>query len=674
MSLQIEHFSGIAPKVSARQLRPDMAQMANNCRLIGGDLQAFKDLLVTPSNTLIPGVQTIFRMDNGVTDYWLSWDKLVNVVRGAVANDTEKKIYWTGDSEPRCSDLALAIAGGGIMPASCFVLGVSAPTVAPTVTPSGGSGLSESRAYVETFVTPWGEESAPSPASAVTSSYADATWALTGLNAAPINTAAISGATSAGGVTTITTASTAHLRAGEELLHASVVGMTDLNGKFPILAVVDATHYQVSLTTAQVYTSGGTWARVAPHNTTGMTRRIYRTVNADYFFVVELPIATTSYNDTILDTALGEVLPTLGWIMPPATMTGLITLPNGSTAGIDGNNICFSVPYAPYAWPIAYRQASNFQCVALGAFGSSLIVGTQGVPLIITGSDPSSLSVDKTEVKESCLSARGMVDVGSGVMYPSVNGLAFIGDGGANMGTKALFSKDEWAQINSGSLQCVWHGNLVFGWFNVNAAGQTGFAFDMSSEAFAMLTSVIDTCYVDDETNEMFMVSGGVLYQWDAHPYNTLNFDWKSKVFVSLKPILFGYAIVDADYAASANSNAAIAAATAFNTNILTLANAEGAYDDVNDKGTLDSGMLDEFMLDGSNMIGGSSVEITATSLRLTVYADGVQVYSAPVTQGRAFPIAAQPADKASLWEFELSGNIPVYSLVVAESALGLRS
>jgi len=588
MSLQIAHFSGIAPKTSARQLRPDMAQIANNCRLIGGDLRAFKAFLSTPSNTLQSGTKTIFRMDDGATDYWLSWAKIVNAVRGQVASDTDKKIYWTGDNEPRCASLSMVIAGGGIMPASCFVLGVSPPTTAFTVTPSGGTGLAETRAYVETFVTPWGEESAPGPVSAVTTGKVDDTWALAGLNPVPINTSTISAATSTSGITTITTASTAHLRAGEEVTHANVVGMTDLNGKFVILNVVDATHYQVTLTTAQVYStllatpvnaafstattggtlaagtywyrvsainsigetlastetsevttgttstvtvnwgavagatgyrvygrttgaellmatvgavttwidtgavipagalpaanttaSGGNWTRVASHNTTGMTRRIYRTVNTDYYFMVELPIATTSYNDTIADTALGEVLPSTGWLMPPVTMTGLISLPNGSMAGINGDTICFSEPWSPYAWPIAYQQSSNFPVVALGAFGSSVVVGTTGMPSIITGSDPGQLSIEKTEVRESCLSALGMVDVGSGVMYPSKNGMAFIGLGGANMGTKMLYSKDEWALLNVSTLRCVWHANMLYGWHDINADLHTGFVIGL---------------------------------------------------------------------------------------------------------------------------------------------------------------------------------------------------
>jgi hypothetical protein len=66
----------------------------------------------------------------------------------------------------------------------------------------------------------------------------------------------ITGATHAAGVVTVT--STAHgFSAGAMVLHASVVGMTDLNGHFVVQSVTTNT-YTVTLTTAQTYTSGGT--------------------------------------------------------------------------------------------------------------------------------------------------------------------------------------------------------------------------------------------------------------------------------------------------------------------------------------------------------------------------------------------------------------------------------
>ena len=70
----------------------------------------------------------------------------------------------------------------------------------------------------------------------------------------------ITGASHSAGTVTVT--ATSHgLGAGDMILIASVVGMTDLNGHFVIDAVATNT-FDVTLTTAQSYSSGGTAQQV----------------------------------------------------------------------------------------------------------------------------------------------------------------------------------------------------------------------------------------------------------------------------------------------------------------------------------------------------------------------------------------------------------------------------
>ena len=101
---------------------------------------------------------------------------------------------------------------------------------------------------------------------------------------------------------TITFNSVFGLRAYEEITFASVAGMTDLNGTFAITRI-SGNDVVVPLATTQTYSSGGTWARVAPHNTSSMTKRIYRSVNSssgiEYQYVATITAATTTYSDTL---------------------------------------------------------------------------------------------------------------------------------------------------------------------------------------------------------------------------------------------------------------------------------------------------------------------------------------------------------------------------------------
>jgi hypothetical protein len=59
-----------------------------------------------------------------------------------------------------------------------LLLGVPAPSIAPTVSNTGGSGTVESRAYIYTWVTEYGEEGAPSNPSTVSSGFPNATWTI----------------------------------------------------------------------------------------------------------------------------------------------------------------------------------------------------------------------------------------------------------------------------------------------------------------------------------------------------------------------------------------------------------------------------------------------------------------------------------------------------------------
>lgn len=669
-AIKISAFSGIVPKLQPRLLSDTNGQSADNVRLVSGTLEPWKKMAAVTANDLADGdVLSIFRMSDGDTSYWLSWVRDVNCVPSLIAGDEAQRIYYTGDGEPRISNLALAIAGGGVMPAGFYVLGVVAPLVAPTVTPSGGSGDADSRAYIETFVTAWGEEGAPSPASAITAGKVDDTWALTSLNAVPINTAAISAATHSGGVVTATTASTKYLRAREEVTIADVVGMTDLNSTFPILAIVDATHFTVALTTAQTYTSGGSWTRVAAHNISGMTRRIYRTSGGVYRFVAEIAIATTSYNDTVAEVDLGEICPSIGWEMPPTGLTGLVSHPMGFLGGVVGNEICFSEPWHPHAWPIAYRQTTKFPLVGLGVFSSSIVACTTGMPYILNGSHPDSISIEQTELMEPCIAKRTIVDVGSGIMYTSHSGKVLVGVGGANVVTQNMLSRENWQEYTPSAMLCAFYDGMVIGFpSSFVSDGKGGFILDSKNNTFSSLSVVASASYADPENGKLYLVSNGVLKEWDADTINNETYEWRSKVFALPKPINAGWAQIDADFEfLNADQTALIAAQlaadTAFNTAVL----ASGVTD-----GELDSVMLDEYMLDGSLLVGGEITDYAQRFLNFILYANGQQKYTEIVLNDQPFSLPS--GYKSALYDVVISGNIPVYGVSIAETAAGLRS
>ena len=78
-------------------------------------------------------------------------------------------------------------------------------------------------------------------------------------------------------------------------------------------------------------------------------------------------------------------------LYPDGPMQGLIALQNGVFAGFTGNRVCLSEPYQPHAWPASYRIGIEEPIVGLTAVANGLIATTNSTPYLITGSDPSAL-------------------------------------------------------------------------------------------------------------------------------------------------------------------------------------------------------------------------------------------------------------------------------------------
>jgi hypothetical protein len=101
------------------------------------------------------------------------------VVRGSVFGDTFDRYYWASTSTvPKYSTKERIFDLG---PTSTpFILGIPTPPTPPTLTVTGGTSITISRAYIVTFLSAYDEEGPPSPA-ALGTGFIDATWALTAI-------------------------------------------------------------------------------------------------------------------------------------------------------------------------------------------------------------------------------------------------------------------------------------------------------------------------------------------------------------------------------------------------------------------------------------------------------------------------------------------------------------
>lgn len=188
-----------------------------------------------------------------------------------------------------------------------------------------------------------------------------------------------------------------------------------------------------------------TWTDTPPTTGYNITkRRIYRSNGGAYLYVGEQAIASTTFTDALLNTALGESLSTLNYTPPPDDLQGIIALPNGILAGFVGNNVYFSVAYQPHAWPLEYAITVSEQIVALVPVSQGCYALTEGEPSFITGVSPDSMTSERLAKYAPCRSKRSIATDGIGAMYATYNGVAYASGGDVKNITEQLFTQEEW--------------------------------------------------------------------------------------------------------------------------------------------------------------------------------------------------------------------------------------
>lgn len=606
---------------------------------------------------------------------WLHWTTDVDVARAPLSLEgQDERIYYSGDLQPKATDVSLATVGSGTdYPLDYYRLGIPAPETAPTVTPDGsGTGASDTRSYVYTFVTEWGEEGPPSAATEATGKVDDV-WNITGLDTTPLNSGSISGATYSGGIVTVTVTANHFLETGDWVDISGVVGMTDLNGRWQITRI-SATQFSVVLTTSQTYSSGGTWTREARINTTNMTKRIYRTVAGVFRLVDEVSAATTSYADSKADPDLAEELPSTEWISPPANLNGLRALPNGVLCGFFDNVLAFSEPYIPHAWPISYQIKFEHPVVAIGSFGNTVVVATEGYPYIVTGMDPGSMSDARLEIFQACVSKRSMVSLVNGVIYASPDGLVYVpGAGVPTILTREWMKKEDWELFNPSSIVATVYDDRYYGFFtgggkDGNYAG--GIVFD-PAEAESTFTTIGNqptAAYSDIETDSMYLMDGTTITKW-ASGGSYLTYQWKSKKFTSPKPICFKAAKVRMTVGSGfteAERQAAIDAAVQ-------------AVDDGKTAKTIwNSGAFNGFSVNQYDVNGGPYVDAiqglgAPQTAVFKLYANEKLVFTKNLSDSKPFRIPG--GYLADTWEIEISGtDVTIHEVMLAETMAELAA
>ncbi|KFD27071.1 hypothetical protein [Sphingobium yanoikuyae] len=289
--------------------------------------------------------------------------------------------------------------------------------------------------------------------------------------------------------------------------------------------------------------------------------RIYRSQTSALgetllYLIKERAVSAAGFTDLAGENDIQEQLPSLDYNAPPANLSGLVPMPNGMMAAFVGKKLYFCEPYRPHAWPEKYILTMDYEIVGLGVFGSAVAVMTRGQPYIVAGTAPDTMSMEKLEVNLPCVSARGIVDLGYSIAYPSPEGLVVINTSGAQLVSRNLITRDQWQRLKPASFVASVHsGRYVTSYTPISGSPAT-LVIDLSGEqpfithADAHATAM----YYDIETSRLFYAEGLEILEWDALTAAPDMFTWRSKIFALAGHVNFSCFLADVEQMAGADT------------------------------------------------------------------------------------------------------------------------
>jgi hypothetical protein len=400
-------------------------------------------------------------------------------------------------------------------------------------------------------------------------------------------------------------------------------------------------------------------------------QRFYRSQSStqsgtDLFFLEERTASNANWVDTFTPEQFGEVLPSRDWTPPPDDLEGLIAMPNGMMAAFSGKQLCFCEPFRPHAWPDKYKLTASYDIVALAAYGTTVVAGTMGYPYVASGNSPESMVEEKIEVNLPCINARGMVDLGYSVAYPSNDGLVVVSNGGAQVISSNLFTRPDWQRLSPGTLVAGQFTGRYFASFEyVDLEGeptQGTIIIDLTGEQpFVMRAQFkADAFHYELATGKLFYLVGTEVYEWDALGQNNEPMTWRSKKIVLPVPVSFGAILVEGgntDADAAAVEAAERAAIIAYNTAQLALPTMGSE---------IDGSQINGFAINGDTLMPMPVPRYISVS----IYADG-QLLRVVTELNKVHRIKGDR--KSKFWEIQVNGTDGVEQISMASTVRELN-
>ena len=630
-TIQISNFTGIIPRTGDTNLANNEATTAVNVKLASGEIRAWKKP-VSVYKVKQDSVVSIFKLDSSSgSAVWCEWTTDTDVCFGPIADDGESRIYYTEGGVAKKTNYELATTGTGAYPRDWLYMGVPYPAKAPTVetVEPATQEEAEDRVYCYTYVSKFGdveEESAPSEGAEITCSLTSGDPVYVGGFVDP---------------------PTDHYNITKIRIYRSVTGTSAVSYMF-----VD----EINLADHKMPKTGTSLNGVAFD---------------DY-----------AYPDTMAVEALGKTLDSEYYTPPPEGMSGLVSMPNGFFAGFLNNQVWFSEPYLPHAWPSEYMLTVDSPIVGLGVYGATLVVCTTRQPYTISGTHPAAMTQEKQPMIQPCVSKRSIAYDQYGVLYASSYGLVALAAGQMDVFTRPLATADDWAEYNPASMTAVMYNNLYMAAYRSSEGNKMLVFSRADTPALVEYELRMSAGHIERGTGALYYLNtlDDTIYQIDASTINKTRYTWASKLYVFPYWTTFSAMKLDAVFDDGFDAEAyeeERQAAISYNQAFF-------------NSGADDNGALNMQLLNGhtAEYVDGEWVEkpgeeaVVAGSLlksvpekadvrnvQVTLIADGKRIYTKVFDSCQA---VRTPPVKAHTWQFEIQGTVDVEALTVGTSMADL--
>ena len=228
-------------------------------------------------------------------------------------------------------------------------------------------------------------------------------------------------------------------------------------------------------------------------------------------------VKRTGFRDDFNVYSLSTILPSNDYDPPPDGLKGLKIAYNNILIGFFDNQLCFSFPEKPHAWPEKYRLSFDYDIVAVEPIGGVIFVMTEGYPYQVSGADPATMAPVRIDTFYPCAAKKSVVNMGYGVVYATVGGLAMFSPGmGLSLVTGLVHDWETWeSNLTPSTIVGSYYDNKYFGSHSTGS-----FIFERNDQIGGYLVSVgttFEAAYTDTVTSQLYFVdpSDKFIYEWD---------------------------------------------------------------------------------------------------------------------------------------------------------------